>query len=90
MISFCTNLSQKNALQYKGVRIYDTLPPNRLSLETYYRYICKRYFRIDQHLAWHFVKYNGPLPFYAFKQIPLSAIQWYPPIRKQGWNFSQL
>ena len=41
--------------------------------------INKRYFRIDQHLKRHFVNYGAglqvPLPFYADKQLPLSAIQ---------------
>ena len=35
----------------------------------------KRYFRIDQHLARHFVNYgevlSSPPPFYAAKQLPL-------------------
>ena len=44
----------------------------------YWKY--KRYSRIDQHLARHFVNYGAclsipPPPFYAVKQLPLSEIQ---------------
>ena len=55
--------------------------------------IKKRYFKIDQHLARHFVN-NGaglssPTPFLCSQKLPLSVIQYSPPIRKQCWNFSQ-
>ena len=48
----------------------------------------KRYFKIDQHLAQHFIYYVSP--FLCSQKLPLFVIQWSPPIRKMGWNFSQL
>ena len=53
-------------------------------------YSVKRYFKIDQHLAWHF-EYNcaclsSPPPFLSSQIITPFLIQWSPPIRKDGCN----
>ena len=56
--------------------------------------LLKKKYRIDQHLARHF-KYKGeclknPPPLLGGQIIPPFLIQWSPPTRIQGCNFSQL
>ena len=52
------------------------------------QHLKKRYYKIDQHLARHF-KYNGTC-LSMLSNITPFLIQWSPPIRKQGYDFSQL
>ena len=54
----------------------------------------KRYFKIDQHSARHFVYFveclSSPPLFLCSPIITLFLIQLPPPLREKGWNFSQL
>ena len=50
----------------------------------------KRYFKIERHFVYFVQCLSILLPFLCSQNLPSFLIQRSPPIRKKGWNFSQL